>query len=136
MRLMLAFLPLPSTVRTEEWAPIQIASRRRPLSLGDPTPFVAGAFWRCLSQLSASLRVFRSSYPSLIPCAGIIYSDIGTSPLYVLNGIWPATGPAPSKEDVVGGISAIIWSMTLLPLLKYVSVQCHRSRNLSLITPL
>lgn len=51
---------------------------------------------------------------------GVIYSDIGTSPLYVLNGIWPSSGGAPSKEDVIGGVSAIIWSLTLLPLLKYV----------------
>lgn len=51
---------------------------------------------------------------------GIIYSDIGTSPLYVLNGIWPATGPVPSEEDVIGGVSAIIWSISLLPLIKYV----------------
>ncbi|KAF9561755.1 potassium transporter [Agrocybe pediades] len=51
---------------------------------------------------------------------GIIYSDIGTSPLYVLNGIWPSSGPVPSKEDIIGGISAIVWSLTLLPLLKYV----------------
>lgn len=72
---------------------------------------------------------------------GIIYSDIGTSPLYVLNGIWPASGDVPPKEDIVGGISAIVctylfhdtshcaWgrhltstgSLTLLPFLKYVS---------------
>ncbi|CAE6398379.1 unnamed protein product [Rhizoctonia solani] len=51
---------------------------------------------------------------------GIIYSDIGTSPLYVLNGIWPSSGPIPSQEDIIGGISAIIWSLTLLPMLKYV----------------
>ncbi|KAF8604432.1 potassium transporter [Ceratobasidium sp. AG-I] len=51
---------------------------------------------------------------------GIIYSDIGTSPLYVLNGLWPAAGPLPSEEDVLGGVSAIIWSLTLVPLLKYV----------------
>ncbi|KAF7348337.1 hypothetical protein MSAN_01787700 [Mycena sanguinolenta] len=53
---------------------------------------------------------------------GIIYSDIGTSPLYVLNGIWPASGGAPSEEDIIGGISAIIWSLTLLPLVKYVFI--------------
>ena len=41
------------------------------------------------------------------------------SPLYVLNGIWSTAPPA---EDVIGGISAIIWALTLLPLLKYVSV--------------
>ncbi|WVQ71165.1 potassium uptake protein [Cryptococcus sp. DSM 104548] len=53
-------------------------------------------------------------------CLGVIYSDIGTSPMYVLNGIWPATGPAPSQEDVIGGISAIIWALTIIPFFKYV----------------
>nr|GAT52232.1 predicted protein [Mycena chlorophos] len=53
---------------------------------------------------------------------GIIYSDIGTSPLYVLNGVWPSSGTVPSKEDVIGGVSAIIWALTLLPLVKYVIV--------------
>ncbi|KAF8584646.1 potassium transporter [Ramaria rubella] len=56
---------------------------------------------------------------------GIIYSDIGTSPLYVLNGIWSASAPPPSTEDVIGGISAIIWALTLLPLLKYVFVALY-----------
>ncbi|GJJ12901.1 hypothetical protein Clacol_007147 [Clathrus columnatus] len=52
---------------------------------------------------------------------GIIYSDIGTSPLYVLNGIWPSNGPVPSQEDVIGGISCIIWALTIIPLMKYAS---------------
>lgn len=56
---------------------------------------------------------------------GIIYSDIGTSPLYVLNGIWSSSGPVPPKEDVIGGISAIIWSLTLIPFLKYVLICLH-----------
>jgi KUP system potassium uptake protein len=56
---------------------------------------------------------------------GIIYSDIGTSPLYVLNGIWPASGEVPSEEDIIGGISAIIWSLTILPLIKYVIISLH-----------
>ena len=57
--------------------------------------------------------------------SGIIYSDIGTSPLYVLNGIWPTTGPVPPKDDVIGAISAIVWSLTLLPLCKYVRFNFH-----------
>jgi hypothetical protein len=98
-------------------------SRRQQRSqAGEPTPFVAGVFWHCLSPLWVCFpRVSGSFQPSPIPCTGIIYSDIGTSPLYVLNGIWAADGPAPPKEDVIGGISAIIWAMTLNPLLKYVS---------------
>lgn len=32
--------------------------------------------------------------------------DIGTSPLYVLNAVFPSSGSAPSKEDVIGAVSA------------------------------
>ncbi|KAJ7486154.1 potassium transporter [Mycena galericulata] len=56
---------------------------------------------------------------------GIIYSDIGTSPLYVLNGIWSSSGPPPSKEDVLGGVSAIVWALTLAPLIKYVFISLY-----------
>jgi hypothetical protein len=68
-----------------------------------------------------SLSLLFSSLPCTLTLSlGIIYSDIGTSPLYVLNGIWPASGPVPPKDDVIGAISAIVWSLTFLPLLKYV----------------
>ena len=57
-----------------------------------------------------------------ISFTGIIYSDIGTSPLYVLNGLWSASGPVPSREDVIGGVSAIVWALTLIPFIKYVRI--------------
>ncbi|KAF9481220.1 potassium transporter [Pholiota conissans] len=63
----------------------------------------------------SGLPLFALAFQTL----GIIYSDIGTSPLYVLNGIWPSSNPPPSTEDIIGGLSAIIWSLTLLPLIKY-----------------
>lgn len=92
--------------------------RRKPHSArGSHLLFLA---FSTLGEFS-SLFLWRIVPPSLISYPGIIYSDIGTSPLYVLNGIWVASGPAPSREDVIGGISAIIWAMTLMPLLKYVS---------------
>lgn len=76
-----------------------------------------------LSFQTIGMFLFVFSYSSsLTKHVGIIYSDIGTSPLYVLNGIWPASGDVPSREDVIGGVSAIIWALTLLPLLKYVVI--------------
>jgi len=65
-------------------------------------------------------QLFALAFSSL----GIIYSDIGTSPLYVLTTLWSTEGPAPDEEDVIGGISAIVWAFTLLPLIKYVSDAC------------
>lgn len=91
---------------------INLNSKRQALKLGG-IPLLILSF----QTLGNYPVVFKASvaHDSL----GIIYSDIGTSPLYVLNGIWGTT-TAPSEEDVIGGISAIIWSLTLLPLLKYV----------------
>lgn len=72
------------------------------------------------STLGKFSRVSFFFHRSLIPFAGVIHSSVGTSPLYVLNSIWAPDGPAPPEEDVIGVISAIIWAMTLLPLVKYV----------------
>ncbi|KAG6828165.1 hypothetical protein H0H92_008933 [Tricholoma furcatifolium] len=76
------------------------------------------------------LPLFIMSFQTL----GIIYSDIGTSPLYVLNGLWPATGPVPPEEDIIGGISAIVWSLLLLPLVKYVFITLYFGTHEGIVT--
>lgn len=49
---------------------------------------------------------------------GIIYGDIGTSPIYTLKFI---VGDRPITEDLVlGGISCIFWTLTLITSLKYI----------------
>jgi KUP system potassium uptake protein len=49
---------------------------------------------------------------------GIIYGDIGTSPIYTLKFI---IGDRPITEDLVlGGVSCIFWTLTLITTLKYV----------------
>ncbi len=51
---------------------------------------------------------------------GIVYGDIGTSPLYTVRGVFVAR---PVTEDVVlGTVSAIIWTLTLLTTIKYVFI--------------
>ncbi|CAG8525826.1 5970_t:CDS:10 [Acaulospora morrowiae] len=49
---------------------------------------------------------------------GVIYGDIGTSPLYVYTGIF--SDPPGDSRDVVGVLSLIIWSLTIVTLIKYV----------------
>src|ERR1051326_6298844 len=54
----------------------------------------------------------------LIVTLGIIYGDIGTSPLYVLKAI---IGDHPINAELVkGGLSAILWTLTLQTTVKYV----------------
>ena len=58
------------------------------------------------------------SFAGLIIALGIIYGDIGTSPLYVLNAI--TNGKVISDLLVLGSLSCIIWTLTLQTTVKYV----------------
>ncbi|MGH2646721.1 MAG: KUP/HAK/KT family potassium transporter, partial [Ginsengibacter sp.] len=58
--------------------------------------------------------------PGLLIALGIIYGDIGTSPLYVLNAI--IRDKAISPELILGGLSCIIWTLTLQTTIKYVTL--------------
>ena len=51
---------------------------------------------------------------------GIVYGDIGTSPLYALRECFHGThGIAPTRENVLGVLSLIFWSLTLIISIKY-----------------
>ncbi len=54
----------------------------------------------------------------LLIALGIIYGDIGTSPLYVLNAI--TSGKVITEQLVVGALSLIVWTLTLQTTIKYV----------------
>ncbi len=55
---------------------------------------------------------------SLLVALGIIYGDIGTSPLYVLKAI---IGTKPITEDLIfGGISCIFWTLMIQTTIKYI----------------
>lgn len=56
--------------------------------------------------------------PGLIVALGIIYGDIGTSPLYVLNAI--TNGKQISDTLILGALSCVIWTLTLQTTIKYV----------------
>ncbi|THY76394.1 putative potassium transporter [Aureobasidium pullulans] len=50
---------------------------------------------------------------------GVIYGDIGTSPLYVYSSTFSSE---PSRDDLLGALSLIIWSLTLIVTIKYVLI--------------
>ncbi|MGI4737920.1 MAG: KUP/HAK/KT family potassium transporter [Janthinobacterium lividum] len=67
----------------------------------------------------------------LLIALGIIYGDIGTSPLYVMSSVLKS-GRVPDLIDpvlVLGGISCVIWTLTLQTTLKYVLITLNADNN-------
>lgn len=63
----------------------------------------------------------------LLVSLGIVYGDIGTSPLYTLKAIFNAVVKAPNPQVitpdlVLGALSCIIWTLTLQTTIKYVAI--------------
>ncbi|KAI3466933.1 hypothetical protein Pfo_023596 [Paulownia fortunei] len=71
----------------------------------------------------SAILLLRLAFQSL----GVVYGDLGTSPLYVFYNTFPHGIKDP--EDVIGALSLIIYSLTLIPLLKYVFIVCRANDN-------
>src|ERR1700761_755449 len=68
-----------------------------------------------------SISLKRASGAGILIALGIIYGDIGTSPLYTLQTILTEGGGI-NKELVFGSISCIFWTLTLQTTFKYVII--------------
>ena len=52
---------------------------------------------------------------------GVVYGDIGTSPLYTVKEVFaPATGVPLDAHHLIGAVSVIFWALMLVVTLKYV----------------
>ena len=72
-------------------------------------------------------RLQRLSGAGLLISLGIIYGDIGTSPLYVMNAIF---GEHPVSDILVyGSISCILWTLTFQTTIKYVLLTLNADNN-------
>src|SRR5271166_3304084 len=52
---------------------------------------------------------------------GVVFGDIGTSPLYTLKTVLDYTGPHPDPSAVLGALSLILWTLFLVTTVKYVN---------------
>ena len=65
-----------------------------------------------------SKQINKVTLANLVIALGIIYGDIGTSPLYVLNAI--INSRVITEKLILGSLSCIIWTLTLQTTVKYV----------------
>lgn len=52
---------------------------------------------------------------------GIVFGDIGTSPLYTFKTILGTAGPSPDAAVVLGALSLVLWTLFIITSVKYVS---------------
>ena len=61
------------------------------------------------------------SYGGMLIATGIVFGDIGTSPLYTLNALFHP-GEIVTEAKAIGILSCIIWTLTLQTTLKYILI--------------
>ena len=76
-------------------------------------------------------NVSKPAVPALTLAAlGVVFGDIGTSPLYALKESFHATRGLPINElNILGILSLIFWTITLIVSLKYVLVIMRADNN-------
>jgi KUP system potassium uptake protein len=52
---------------------------------------------------------------------GVVFGDIGTSPLYTLKTVLDYTGPHPDADETLGALSLILWTLFVITTVKYVN---------------
>ena len=59
-----------------------------------------------------------------VSCLGIIWGDIGTSPLYTYSAIYNCEEECelPTLDDIKGTLSCVIWALTFVTLIKYILI--------------
>lgn len=64
------------------------------------------------------------SFGMFLVTLGIVYGDIGTSPMYVMKSILEGNGGITQVDErfIVGALSLVIWTVTLLTTIKYVVI--------------
>ena len=66
----------------------------------------------------------RFRFAMFLVTIGIVYGDIGTSPLYVMKSIMEGNGGISGVDEqfIIGSLSLVIWTITLLTTVKYVLI--------------
>ena len=73
--------------------------------------------------------MFRDSFvmPDIVKSMGLVFGDIGTSPIYALTAIFLLIPP--TAENVMGILSLIIWTLTILVTVEYTYLAMHLGKK-------
>lgn len=93
--------------------------------------FLHGILVKYIEQLLMKILLQGAEWSVILNLAfqsiGVVYGDLGTSPLYV----YPATfsGGIKHNDDILGALSLIFYTITLIPVVKYVFIVLRANDN-------
>lgn len=81
--------------------------------------------------MTTKKNVKKLSAAGLLVAMGVVYGDIGTSPLYVMKAIVGDNGGLQviNPDFVIGAVSLIFWTLTLLTTIKYVVIALNADNH-------
>jgi KUP system potassium uptake protein len=81
--------------------------------------------------METNVNTTRKLSPALVVAAlGVVYGDIGTSPLYAFKeSIGGAHGAGTAQQSILGVLSMIVWAVTLVVSVKYVLIVLRASND-------
>ena len=65
--------------------------------------------------------------PGIVKSMGLVFGDIGTSPIYTLTAIFLLIPPTP--QNIMGILSLIIWTLTILVTVQYTFLAMHLGKK-------
>lgn len=95
----------------------------------------------CIGDTNMKEKKTGFQFGMFLVTIGIVYGDIGTSPMYVMKSILEGNGglAGVNEEFIIGALSLVVWTMTLLTTVKYVLIAMkadnHGEGGIFLCTP-
>ena len=84
-----------------------------------------------MESLSKKPNISKLSLGGILITLGVVYGDIGTSPLYVMKSVLYGNGGIQhaSENFILGTLSLVFWTLTILTSIKYVCITLKADNN-------
>lgn len=84
-----------------------------------------------MESLSKKSNISKLSLGGILVTLGVVYGDIGTSPLYVMKSVLYGNGGIQhaSENFILGTLSLVFWTLTILTSIKYVCITLKADNN-------
>jgi KUP system potassium uptake protein len=82
-----------------------------------------------MSKQANHINLEKISFAGLLVTLGIVFGDLGTSPLYTMRAILNGGGANIDKLLIYGSLSCIFWTLTLSTTIKYITITLRADNN-------